>query len=163
MKILKKILLVSDSHGQNHNLWRVLEKERPYDMVIHCGDFEDSLTELNKKAGCEVHIVAGNNDYYSDFPQMKIITFGSHKAVLLHGHRQRLYAGLMPLYYLALENEADYVFFGHLHRPIIETNGGVTMLNPGSITYPRQADGRATYMTLDLLENGDVEIHPHII
>ncbi len=31
----KKILLVSDSHGENHNLWRILEKEKPYDIVVH--------------------------------------------------------------------------------------------------------------------------------
>ena len=69
----KKILLVSDSHGQNHNLWGILKKEKPYDMVIHCGDYEDYESELVKRAGCEVHIVAGNNDYGNDFPAQKVM------------------------------------------------------------------------------------------
>ena len=64
----KKILLVSDSHGQNHNLWSILEKEKPYDMVVHCGDYEYYESELVKRAGCETHIVAGNNDYGNDLP-----------------------------------------------------------------------------------------------
>ncbi len=159
----KKILIVSDSHGQNHNLFRILEKEKPYDMLIHCGDFEYYGQELETRAGCEVHIVAGNNDYDREFPQKAIIRFGSHKALIVHGHRYRLYAGLTDLYYAALEAEADYVFFGHLHRPVQETYNGITFLNPGSVTYPRQEDRMPTYMTLTYDSAGNVSVDLHTL
>ena len=33
-----KILIVSDTHGQEKNLEEVLEKESPIDALIHLGD-----------------------------------------------------------------------------------------------------------------------------
>lgn len=158
MNIRKKIIIVSDSHGQNHNLWSVLQKEKPYDMVIHCGDYQDRESELVKHAGCDVHLVAGNMDYNDDFPLEKLVTLGSHKALVVHGHKYSLYAGLQKLYYRAMEVEADYVIYGHLHVPSIETYAGVTFLNPGSITDPRQEDRIPTYMTLLLMEDGSVDV-----
>lgn len=157
MGIRRKVVIVSDSHGQNHNLKSVLKREKPYDMLIHCGDYEDVESELVRLAGCDVHVVAGNMDSGSNLPEEKLVTLGSHKLYVVHGHRSRLYAGLQNLYYSALEHEADYVIFGHLHRPIIETYSGITMLNPGSITAPRQEDRRPTYMILQLMDNGEVE------
>lgn len=158
----KKILLVSDSHGQNNNLWYILKKEKPYQMLVHCGDFEYPESELVNRACCEVHLVRGNNDH-RDFSEKQIIRFGSHTALIVHGHRHRLYAGLTDLYYAALEAEADYVFFGHLHRPVQETYNGITFLNPGSVTYPRQEDRKPTYMTLCYDDKGNVSVTLHSI
>ncbi|MBO4902055.1 MAG: metallophosphoesterase [Lachnospiraceae bacterium] len=157
----KKILLVSDSHGQNHNLWRILEKEKPYNIVVHCGDYEWTETEIRNKAGCDVYLVAGNNDIYGDLPDQAIFTFGSHRALVVHGHRHRLYAGLQTMMYAAKEAEADFVFFGHMHRPVQETYEGITFLNPGSVTFPRQEDRKATYMTLTYGDGPDVKITLH--
>ena len=110
----KKIVLVSDSHGENHNLWRILEKEKPYNVVVHCGDFESSESEIRNRAGCDVYLVAGNNDFYGNLPKQAIFRFGSHQALVVHGHRHSLYAGWQTLWYAARQAEADYVFFGHL-------------------------------------------------
>ncbi|MCR5267526.1 MAG: metallophosphoesterase [Lachnospiraceae bacterium] len=156
----KKILLVSDSHGENHNLWRILEKEKPYDIVVHCGDFESSESEFRNRAGCDAYLVAGNNDIYGNLPKQAIFPFGSHRALVVHGHMHNFYAGFQTLWYAAREAEADYVFFGHIHRPIQETFEGVTFLNPGSVTFPRQQDRKATYMTLHY-GNGDVRVKLH--
>lgn len=159
----KKLVLVSDSHGQNHNLWRILEKEKPYDMVVHCGDYEYSESAMQTKTGCEYHIVAGNNDYGLSLPSRAIVRFGSHKALVVHGHRHSLYAGLQNLCYAAKEAEADFVFFGHLHRPVQETYEGITFLNPGSVTYPRQEGRQATYMTLTYGNGPEVSVTLHTI
>ena len=35
-----KILVVSDTHGRDSGLERAVELERPFDMLIHCGDVE---------------------------------------------------------------------------------------------------------------------------
>ena len=35
-----KILIISDTHGSHKNFDRVIEKERPLDMLIHLGDVE---------------------------------------------------------------------------------------------------------------------------
>ena len=35
-----KILVVSDTHGHEKNLMTVLNRVRPVDALIHCGDVE---------------------------------------------------------------------------------------------------------------------------
>ena len=37
-----KILIVSDTHRKNENLKKVLDREPPFDMMIHLGDAEGS-------------------------------------------------------------------------------------------------------------------------
>ena len=37
-----KILIVSDTHRKDGNLYDVIEKEKPLDMLIHLGDAEKS-------------------------------------------------------------------------------------------------------------------------
>ena len=37
-----KILIVSDTHRKDGNLQWVMEKEKPFDMLIHLGDAEGS-------------------------------------------------------------------------------------------------------------------------
>ena len=65
---MKKVIVVSDTHRQNENYFKVLEMHKP-DMVIHCGDVEGSEYALTEAADCPVHMVAGNNDFFSDLPK----------------------------------------------------------------------------------------------
>lgn len=66
-----RILIVSDTHRQNNNYLKVLERVKPVDMVIHCGDVEGSEYTISKSAGCPVEMVAGNNDYFTDLPRKR--------------------------------------------------------------------------------------------
>ena len=141
-----KILVVSDTHGYNDRMYEVIKKETPFDMLIHCGDIHDEYERLRARVDCTLHVVAGNNDYYADLPRIKQFSIGRYQAVLTHGHRYRLYSGLSPLFYLAAENHADYVFFGHTHVPMIVEQGPVTLINPGSLTYPRQSGRQPSYI-----------------
>ncbi len=142
-----KILVVSDTHGYNDSMYDVMRKESPFDMMIHCGDIHDEYERLRSKVDCTLLVVAGNNDYDTDLPRMRDFSLGRYKAILTHGHRYRLYSDLSPLFYLAVENQADYVFFGHTHVPMIVEQGPVTLINPGSLTYPRQSGRKPSYIT----------------
>lgn len=145
-----KILVVSDTHGYQKNLLHVLKKVKPIDLLVHCGDLEGDVASIEREAGCEVIIVAGNNDY--GYPYEKVLTFqaGTHKVVVTHGHKYSIYAGLDALYYLARENEADIVMFGHIHRPVLKREDGVTFLNPGSLSLPRQENRRPSYAIMEV-------------
>lgn len=62
-----RVLIVSDTHKKHENLITIMEKERPFDRMIHLGDaegYEDYIAEL---AGCPLDIVAGNNDFSLNF------------------------------------------------------------------------------------------------
>lgn len=68
-----KILIVSDSHGRNLHLNHVMEKEKDVDLMIHLGDLEGTEDYLEDIAPCPVHMVAGNNDYFSQIDREKVV------------------------------------------------------------------------------------------
>jgi putative phosphoesterase len=44
----------------------------------------------------------------------------------------------------------DFVIFGHTHVPMVHQANGVTVINPGSCSQPRDQDRRGSYAVLDL-------------
>ena len=65
---MKKVIIISDSHGNLDNVRKIVEKEKNYDMVIHLGDLigqDDLLKEICK---CEIKCVRGNCDLMSENP-----------------------------------------------------------------------------------------------
>ena len=150
-----KVLILSDTHGYNETMYEVIDREAPFDMLVHCGDLEGAYDELRTKVNCTLHVVAGNNDYDPDMDRVRVFDIGKYKAVLTHGHRYRLYSDLSPLFYLAVENHADFVFFGHTHVPMIKEEGPVTLINPGSLTYPRQHGRKPSYIVGTIEDGSD--------
>ena len=49
--------------------------------------------------------------------------------------------------------KADICIFGHTHRPTLFKKNNVTMMNPGSIAYPRQIGKKPTYGLIEIDEN----------
>lgn len=45
--------------------------------------------------------------------------------------------------------------FGHTHRPVIQVEDEITLINPGSISYPRQQDGKCTYIIMKISDSGE--------
>lgn len=81
-----KILIVSDTHRRDANLKEVLLKVSPIDKLIHLGDSEGSEDYIRQIANCPVHIVSGNNDFFSDLPREEELQLGKYKVLLTHGH-----------------------------------------------------------------------------
>lgn len=75
-----RVLIVSDSHRYNENLFRVLAQTGPYDMLIHCGDVEGSEHIISEKAGCPVEMVQGNNDFFLRCPGRRSLWSGNIKS-----------------------------------------------------------------------------------
>ena len=46
-------------------------------------------------------------------------------------------------------HDVDVVMYGHTHVPFIEIGDDMTILNPGSISYPRQAGRKPTFLLMD--------------
>lgn len=152
---MKKILIISDTHGQNGLITQIIKKEKPFDMLIHCGDLEVPPSMLDCLVDCPIHAVRGNCDYSGDLPGMKVFRIGKLKVVAVHGHRYQLHDGLLSLTYLAKENEADIVMFGHTHVPLVTTENGIVFVNPGSVTYPRQEGHVPSYIIMNVDNDGD--------
>lgn len=151
-----KVLVVSDSHGRDENLERAVLKEQPFDMLIHCGDVEGREFYIEALAECPCTIVAGNNDFFSDLPREEEITLAGHRILVSHGHFYGVSMDLSRLLDEAQSRNCDCVFFGHTHKPVLEEVDGIFVLNPGSLSFPRQRNRKPSYAVLDIAENGKI-------
>lgn len=145
-----RVLIVSDTHGRSHNLISVLEMEQPIDLLIHLGDLEGDEDILEPLAECPVEMVAGNNDYFSKIPREKIIQIGNFKALITHGHNFHVSFGIQDLKEEAISLGVDIVMFGHTHRPFLEIDENLTVLNPGSLSFPRQEKKLPSYIIMEI-------------
>lgn len=152
-----KILIVSDTHGKNLNLERILEYVPPIDLMLHLGDIEGSEDFIEAVAPCRVEMVAGNNDFFSYLPKEKIVQLGKyHKAFLCHGHYYYVSFGTAQIMEEAQARGCDIAIFGHTHRPLIEKSGGFLCMNPGSLSYPRQENRRPSYIVMEISDSGEI-------
>lgn len=151
-----RILIVSDTHGKNGNLEKVLRMTAPLDLMFHLGDLEGSEGFIESITPCPVHMVSGNNDFFTSVPVEKIVTLGHHKIFMTHGHRYGVSYDTLNIKETAASKGCDLVFFGHTHRPLIDYDDEITAVNPGSISYPRQENRRPSYVIMDVDRYGDV-------
>ena len=149
-----KVLIVSDTHGSHKSLLNVLEREEPIDMFIHLGDVEGEEDYLEALIDCEKHIIRGNNDFFSDLEREEEFRIGKYRVFITHGHNY--YVSLDPerIKQEGRERGVDIVMFGHTHRPYLDDTDEVTVLNPGSIAYPRQEGRKGSYMLLETGADG---------
>ena len=88
---------------------------------------------------------------------MQIVTeFGGKKIGLCHGHRYLNYNGVDGLRYWALEQKVDIAMFGHTHVPFLDQDSSPVLLNPGSISRPRQERKIPTYTVMTISEDGEI-------
>ena len=154
----QKILIVSDSHGNDRYLRKAIENMGEYlDMMIHLGDSETSPDQISRLVSCPVEMIRGNSDGLSKLPMTKLIDIGKHRALLTHGHQYGGRFGIPMMKETARENGADIVMFGHIHEPVLEQEDDITVLNPGSISRPRQEGHRPTYMVMTIEDDGRTE------
>lgn len=153
---MRRVLIMSDSHGRNENVQRAIEKAGKIDLMIHLGDVGREYLQVERMSGVPTYMVAGNNDYGGFLKDMCIIYIGSHKVLLTHGHRYGVHFGVDRLRYLALENECDIVMYGHTHVPFLDDGEDVTILNPGSISLPRQMGYKKTFMIMEIDEEENI-------
>lgn len=155
-----RILIMSDSHGRNENMElaiaQVREEIGEFQMLIHLGDVGDAR-ELESLAGVPCYIVRGNTDYDAKLLNANVIEAGGHRIFATHGHLYQVDMRLDLLRFAALENDCDIAMYGHTHVPYLEEDpDDVTILNPGSISKPRQADHRYTYMVMEIDDEDEV-------
>ena len=152
-----KILIVSDTHGRDENLKKVVEMTKPFDCLIHLGDVEGSENYIRRMVPCPVRIVSGNNDFFSDNLREMEVVFGTKKAFMTHGHYYYVSLGPERIIEEGKMRNADIVMFGHTHKPFLEMIDGMIVLNPGSLSYPRQEGRKGSYIIMEIDEDSDVK------
>lgn len=154
---MMKVLVISDSHGSLENVKKVIKSIGKIDLVIHLGDIIGQDDTLRSMCSCPVKIVKGNCDFVTDNQITEIFNLGKNKVLATHGHYYSVDWGLEKLYFAAQEGQCNIAMYGHTHIPEISEQGDVTIINPGSITRPRQLNHRPSYIIMKI--DKDEKVH----
>lgn len=127
---MKKILIISDSHGSKSKIeW--LKENESFDYLFFLGDGIKDLDDCQLDS--KVVAVAGNCDIFSTETKQRVVAIENVRMLLTHGHlyKAKLTTGIMI-------NEAvkiglNIICFGHTHSKCYETIDGITLLNPGAL------------------------------
>lgn len=135
-----RVAVVSDTHGDISNLCRVADQLGKVDWLLHAGDFWRDAAPMAKQLGVDpgrVRAVIGNCDHHLIEPVQDRFAIEGVSFLLVHGHHDGVKYTTDRIYYRAKEAGARVAVFGHSHIPVCIDDGGVLLLNPGSLTAPR--------------------------
>lgn len=146
---MKRIVVFSDTHGNIHPCLRILPGLGEVSLIIHLGD---TVADCEKLREFYPHIpflsVKGNNDWFCSAPELAVAEVEGVRILCCHGHS----LSHSQLIYEAQKRNCTYVLLGHTHRSLLKTTEeGITFLNPGSASRPR--DARASCGVIEI-ENG---------
>jgi putative phosphoesterase len=149
---MKKILVISDTHGDLMLLPKALKETGGIDALIHLGDICDDENELARRVNCPLYFVPGNNDWLSRAPRELTVPIAGKTVYMTHGDRFHVSYGLDRLKYRAEEQNADVAMFGHTHVPLLEMSGKPWLMNPGSLSRPYS--GRSSFIVITVDDEG---------
>jgi putative phosphoesterase len=138
-----RLAIISDTHlprGARVLPPACVEHLRAADLILHAGDFMELevLTQL-EALGPAVCGVRGNVDsaeLQARLPLTRMVDAGSAKIALIHDAGPS--AGRLARMRRRFP-DADAVVFGHSHIPLLESQDGFTIFNPGSPTERRRS------------------------
>ncbi|MBQ2897403.1 MAG: metallophosphoesterase [Clostridia bacterium] len=145
---MKRIVVFSDTHRNIDNSLKVLENLIGVDMVIHLGDHIKDAEELSYiYPDLEFIKIRGNNDFEFSTPLETVVEIDGVRIFCCHGH---VYSK-KSLFKIAEDENCSIILCGHTHISEIVTENKITLLNPGSISRPR--DSHCSYGVIEI-ENG---------
>lgn len=149
-----RILVLSDSHRHNFNLFSAITEEPAAEVVYFLGDGANEFEEAQLIYGKEQAFIGvrGNCDSFTSLPERDIRTIGGKKILATHGYLQNVKFGLTDLQLEAVSEKCDIVLYGHTHIPLNTYKDGIYYFNPGSLR-----DG--CYGVVDITPNGVICIN----
>ncbi len=154
---MKRVAVFSDTHGRFTRLPAALdkiEKAGGVEMVLHLGDYgADAETIAERLKNVPFAAVRGNNDYFSNLPRKRIVQVGDALLYMVHGDA---YYNLGPLIREAKKERCAAALFGHTHEPLLQADGELLIVNPGSLSLPRRGY-KASFALLEI-DGADVNV-----
>lgn len=159
MKIFK-IVVTSDTHGNELALEKLILNNQNTDLIIHLGDGENEFFKMkNKFQQLNMLMVKGNCDFNLNkkLPNLKIIKINKFKIMACHGHQFNVKQNLKTLQIMAQNLKINLVLFGHTHIKHLKKLNEIMFFNPGSLTLPRAAN-QPSFGIINIANKIDIEI-----
>lgn len=144
-----RILVLSDTHGNQAAVCRAREAAGRIDAVIHLGDGERDAALFSFEEQLPVVRVAGNCDLGSPAPRELLCEWQGVRLLLCHGDRYGVKAGMSRLVEHGLQQGAAAVLYGHTHHAQVEQQQGIWLINPGTLT---AQSSEHSYAILELVD-----------
>jgi len=153
---MKKIVVVSDTHGNLSALESIYQIMKESDYIFHLGDHQRDIMLFAREFGDKIHSVKGNCDMGGGD---EIVEIDGVKILITHGSDYGVKSSLTRLSFRAKEVGAKVVFYGHTHVAKIDEFDGITFINPGAMTgfldktycYAVLYNGKLTAKIVDIL------------
>lgn len=143
-----RAVILSDSHGDTDACDKAISAMGDVDMIIHLGDISRDVDYIEAVYDdIEVHSVMGNNEFLHFGKNEAVIDFDGHKIFICHGHTLSVRSGTQRLEQAARAKGCAAALFGHTHVAMMEEKDGLLILNPGSVSRPR--NGKASFAVLE--------------
>ncbi|MGQ9843248.1 MAG: YfcE family phosphodiesterase [Spirochaetota bacterium] len=128
-----KVLVVSDSHGNIQKLKDIIETEKSFDYLIHCGDGINDLIHVSIPKDAIVITVCGNIERARGIvgKTFWIDTICGYTFFITHGDVFGAHHDISGVWLEAKRLGCDIACFGHTHRPMNEKTTPY-MFNPGT-------------------------------
>lgn len=151
-----RILVISDSHGRRDLVEKCIRQNSKAEVVIHLGDLVADINHMQFDFPDRMFInVKGNCDWGIDVPTTQCVTLEGVRIFLTHGHTQGVKYSIETLMSAARQNEAQICLYGHTHVPYNKYHNGLYVMNPGSLSEPRDSS-RPSFGLIDIVPQGIV-------
>lgn len=142
-----KLVIISDSHGENFLIEEIVNIEGLNSTYIHLGDSESNNAILDRFIK-----VKGNCDYTYKLENKIDITLEQLKIHLEHGNNINF---LLDKNKYIKECNCDIFLYGHSHKKEYLKLDNIHVFNPGSLNRPRD-DIYGSYLILNI-KNKNIE------
>ena len=131
---MKKIVVISDSHGNRQALDGLDTIFLESDLIIHLGDTSSDGNYIRSKYPDKTVVINGNCDFVSVGEKEKVISIEGVNIFACHGHMYSVKSTLSRLAARAKELECNIALYGHTHNAREDEIDKVTLLNPGTLS-----------------------------
>lgn len=150
-----RLLVISDTHRHIGHVIHLLEGEHRFDALIHLGDMVEDAMDLQNIFGLPVYYVPGNCDWGNHYgASEKVLEFMGKRIYICHGHKSRVKYDNDILRQMIVNEGYDMALYGHTHTARIDYEGDSILMNPGSISLPR--DGQPSFGVIHIDKDGTI-------
>lgn len=148
-----RILVFSDTHGRTAPMERVIMGEPRSKHIFFLGDTVRDAEKMQELFPDRIfHIVRGNCDFSPAYSEEEYEEIDGVGIFYCHGHTYSVNSGEETLYKKGESLGAKIVLYGHTHCLSEHYRDGIHIVNPGSLSKPR--DGAPSYAMIETKRNG---------